>query len=241
MNKLILGNSISINSDNMIIGFNSRGAALYYYNGVVDTLYGLCKRFKANYSKVNYRIRMGYSLEDSFNYNDNSVVKKCDKIYTVDSVTGTVKDICSHFKINISTVCDKVKKGMSVEESILYVRDNVKPRPRKVYECGKVKGSIKDISEYYGVSESAIRYRLASGLSIEESVGYKTNSKITLNPYSGRLIRKDAKLFSVNGHKGTFRNLCDLFQIDDCTVRQRIKRGWSIEEAFTKKARKYSR
>lgn len=107
---------------------NLKAQKLYEMNGVKKTLVNWAFEYNANYAYVLKGIRMGLSLENALKYKPYNNYKR----YTVRGFYGTLSEIYSHFKPNISeeTIRQRLKKGMDIETAV-FMPAQVQGRPRK--------------------------------------------------------------------------------------------------------------
>ena len=97
---------------------------------------------------------------------------------------------------------------------------------------GKTFKSIKEAAEYYNLNSNKVRNRLNSGWSIEEAfelVERKTD------PIKGKQIILDGKTFVSIVEAARYYNL------NSKSIRSRLRKGWSLEEAFEIVERKNER
>lgn len=89
--------------------------------------------------------------------------------------------------------------------------------------AGILYSTIKEAAEAYGVNESTLRRRLSKGIKPEQAVGLESRHRTHPN----------AKATVVNGI--TYKSqahACKELGVTQSAVMARLKRGWSIEEAF---------
>lgn len=91
-------------------------------------------------------------------------------------------------------------------------------RPLILYQGQKI--AITDLAERLGLTYGALSRRLARGWSVDE---------IAARPQA-----PPPREFEFNGVKAPLQTLCKLIGIPTMTVRNRLNRGLSIEQAFTR-------
>lgn len=204
-----------------------KSVKLYTYKGVTDTLYGLCKSFNANYTKVKYRLKLGFSVEDAFDYKPNKFVHERGKIFTVKGVSGGLRDLCEHFGVNYNTVYARIRKGMNVEEAINYALSLPPAKEPVIYTYNGVSGNIASLCRLFNCNPHTVRYRLKNGMSIDEAI--ESKERVVINP--------NHKVYVVNGIVGSKIQLAKAFGLEYNTVKYRMRIGMSLEEALTHKGR----
>ncbi|MCK9541069.1 MAG: hypothetical protein M0R03_03465 [Novosphingobium sp.] len=173
------------------------------------------------------------------------------KIYTVDGITGTLKEIKEKKNLKISTQAlgIRIKKGKPIDGK---------------YKAFGIVGTIEEIikKKKLEISPSTVRCRLWKGISIEKAfILEKYKSKYKIDNIKYKSIREIAKRrgisystlckrlqkgmpldMAVKGEykyeiKGTqYKSLKDIgkaYNIPQNTISQRLKKGMSLEEAVT--------
>ena len=186
------------------------------YKGVeYYSLAGLCREFGLVYQTVWARLDKGMTLEQAIDtplkrHNNVPIIYK-GKEY------DNVKALCIKKNLNPGTIYLRLRQGMTLEQAI--------DTPIKSVESVKFNGvtysSLKALCEEFGVSYDSIRRRLFQhGMTLEEALSkpIKESSCIPVS-YKGRKYK-------------SIKSLCLSTGANYKTVRKRLKRGMTIEEAI---------
>ena len=178
-----------------------------------------CEYFDVNYNSVMKRIERGWSIEEAF-----ELVKRKQKNkipITVESKTfESIKEACRYYKLNSGTVSQRIREGWSVEEAFELIER--KPKFGKtIIVNGKTFTSIKEACEYYNIRYNTAIARYSYGWSVEEIF------ELTKRKSKGRKpITVDEKTFK------SIKEACRYYKLSYNTIKTRLRRGWSAEEAF---------
>lgn len=102
-----------------------------------------------------------------------------------------------------------------------------KASKNKLSYNGKQYKSLTDLARKNNIDKNVLLNRIFNGWTLEEAVELpqqKRNEK-------GKKIFK-VKLYLYNGKLYSIRQLSDITRINESTIRNRLKRGWSIEETI---------
>ena len=141
------------------------------------------------------------------------------------NVYSSVKDMCKFWNISKEKYKYRKRHGWSLEDILTKSITSVVVKKECTDHLGNVYSSIKDMCAFYKISQDTFNFRLKAGWTLEEALTipiYKYNS--SYNKCYDHLG---------NEYKST-QEMCKKYNIDRNTYRNRIKRGWSIEEALTK-------
>lgn len=143
------------------------------------------------------------------------------KVYSVGGVSGSIKELCMHFKVSRATVYKRMKAGMSLEEAFI-TGVNSSKAVEEEYCIRGIRGSRRELCSSFGIPYEVVLGRVRNGMSLEEAL---------VTPYTNtrRII------YSVGGISGTLRELCVYYGISINTYYKRRRKGMSIEEAFLHK------
>ncbi len=141
----------------------------------------------------------------------------------------SVKAMCDAFNIPMTTFNNRLKRGWTLEQALTTPRDTTRPKHKFVKPVKDFKGveypTVGAMCAVYGISEKVYWSR--------KRILKWDLEKILTTPL--QTIAKNAK--QVTDHNGKVFNsiseLCRYHKIGLSTFRERIKRGWTIEEALT--------
>lgn len=236
------------------------------YNGKKYESYAsLCRDRGINYSRFQYRIHAGYSVEDAVNAEYNLRYKKV----TYKGVTyTTITDLCHTLNLNYNRIVRRLNSNWSLERAI--ESETVRSAHAKEVEYNGVKYySIKELADSLGYDYVAFTHYVSRRNTIDEAVlaynekynkhlielwgkTYKSyyhlasSFGISVDAISGRLVTEvpledivKELLNSVIEFKGkkysSLTELCSVYNIHLSSVLSRLKSGWVLEEALTKK------
>ena len=84
--------------------------------------------------------------------------------WTINGASKTVKEWCEEYRVNESTVYSKLKKGYDIESAL-------KGNNRKTYTIRGKTGTIKELSDYFGVIPQTVAYRMKyRNMTLEEAL-----------------------------------------------------------------------
>jgi hypothetical protein len=96
--------------------------------------------------------------------------------------------------------------------------------PPRLYEYGDEAHSLREWSQLTGIPVSRMRYRLKAGWEIGQVLGYESRPTMADTRHS------HAKLYTARGETHSIRGWARKLGIDHCIVRDRLGRGWTMEE-----------
>ena len=143
----------------------------------------------------------------------------------------SVNEMCRHYGIGSTTFFERLKYGHTLEEALtMPVKDNVPytaPRQSTDHK-GNVFVSEKEMCRHYGVDRTTYKNRRLRGMSIEQA--------LTAASQRG----KSGPHISCIDHLGisypSIKAMCRAHGVCVRTYRDRIRRGYSVEEALTTEA-----
>ena len=145
------------------------------------------------------------------------------KSITFDGKTyNSITDLCKAYNINYSTFYKRRKFGYSIKECLRQKRDV------GTVVCNNVDyATIKSFSKAVGISESAVRKRLNQGYSPEDIMlaGKKPMSK-------------KCRFVFRNKPYSSYKQLAKVYGIPYSTLRRRLQKGMSLEDAISKRNHK---
>ena len=174
---------------------------------------------------VKYKILQGDNLSmalDSvfadLDENDKYVGKRV--VHTYKGVSGTLRQLCTIFNVNYATVWNRINKGCSLEEAM---SNNAK---WSNLEYGGVRGSLRHICKTLGVNYATVWGRLNRGYTLEEAFSGKRHKPFVSRRFTGRQ-------HTYKGVTGNLKYLCREFNFSYAKANQRLRKGFSIEDAFS--------
>ena len=144
----------------------------------------------------------------------------------------TVSKMCEFHGINRATFYARIKRGCTIEEALNPITEGTPYKGFKggrefekkpcVDHLGNNFGSISDMCEHYGITYQVFRHR--------QYLGWELKNILT-RPIGKTRIGKQ-----IVDHKGkTYKSLTDLaksYNISYSKLDQRLRAGWTIEEAL---------
>lgn len=212
-----------------------------------NSLTDMCKYYGITTSLYFTRLKHGWELKDIL------TKKKVD--YVVRDFNGkeftSIKKMCAYW--NISTTCywERSRKGWSLKD-ILTVKVSNQPvkcvgvdgkeyrslsamnkagvAPEKessylVYDhLGNKFRSERKMCDYYHIDPGTFYSRRKSGWSLEDALTVSTDK-----------VKQDKICYDFNDKKfSTQKDMCEYYGISTDTYFNRLKRGWSLQDALTK-------
>lgn len=177
-----------------------------------------CAYFGVNQVTVKYRLRNGKSLDEAF-----APVGQYNPIVVEGVQYKNIKDASLHYNIKSEVVRARLYMGWPIDKAF---KTPVRSCRRPVCIEGKMFASTKEACEYYDINYSTVKYRLNKDWTIEEA--------LELIP------KKDKFIGPVTVGDKNFKSYCEAckyFNIRKEVVKYRLRRGWTIEEAFGAKVR----
>ncbi|PCH49310.1 MAG: hypothetical protein COC22_06805 [Flavobacteriaceae bacterium] len=181
-----------------------------------------------SYANVQARLKIGWTLEKALT---EPVPEKYKKTYTVDAITyNTLKELGDKFGLKHDQLYARARRGWTDQE-IAYGKvkkakeKEVKKNLREITINGVTYPCIAQMCKQHNVKMVTYRHRIKSGWSIEEAIGVKQR-------IDGRKNKK-GNLYTVNNK--TYYSVCELsreFNVNENTIRDRLKKGHSIEIAI---------
>ena len=133
---------------------------------------------------------------------------------------NSINQISLKHGISPSTVKARMKKGLTLEEAVsLEVKNK-----ECIDHLGNKYKNITDMCNHYNITTDTYYYRIKAGWSIENALLAKKSEKalgITCQDHLGTVYSSKSEM-------------CKKYGINRCTFNQRIKNGWSLEDALTK-------
>ena len=151
----------------------------------------------------------------------------------------SLNKIAKHFKVNASSLYQRVKRGDPVEKAVNELEFNENDpsrvpgkkgrRGKPVEYNGMTFSSIREFAAHYNIDVHKVVYRLKQGFTHGQAIGREPieedkeiresdRESIFYRGKEYRSVRALSKAFNIGAHK----------------VRYRLKQGWSIEQAIDK-------
>jgi len=132
---------------------------------------------------------------------------------------NSLNEMAKYWHISRQSYCDRIKAGMTIEEAL------TTPKRGESWTCfdhfGNEYASEASMCQHYHISKCTYRRRISQGMSVRDA--------LTMPPKTTN--KKKSVLY--NGQRyASLDELCTAKNININTVRQRINRGHSIEEAI---------
>ena len=224
--KLLEGEGYSFSSLNRL-GIVEISKGYYLYNGRVYPKEGTPTRSLTNlltliseksYNYIRMRLKgkgvIPKSLVDELV--SSTGIKFRGKVYK------TYSALAKDYGFSLSYLSSKLSKGISLEEAVNSYKGH---KEFRVDHLGNVFPSTQSMAKEYGVSHASILYHIRKGKTPAEALKHLLTE--------GEAKRK------VTDHKGNSfssnTEMAKYYNVNFKTFRDRIKRGWSLEEALTGK------
>ena len=147
----------------------------------------------------------------------------------------SVSAMAKHYGMSRCTYISRIKSGWSIEEALTVpiLKDGSNFKPTGSYgsvedHLGNKFDSVSSMIEYWGISRNAYLGRRAKGLPLEE---------ILTKPVKSLKRLKEYKDFEGNVFS-TKAEMAEHWGVNYSTLRNRLRLGWSLEEALTGKRKK---
>ena len=204
------------------------------YNGkVYPTLSALCREHNLNKNTIITRIKRGYTMEEALNNenfkhgrgnHDGTHVKKS---VVVDGITySSIREMLNERGIKENTFYVRLKRGWTIEEAAHGYRNKFTVTDKS----GRTFNNIKSALEANGITYSQYMGNIASGMDKTDAVSELRDS------YS---YRKAVTYKGVTYN--SIRELCDAYGVSYSRYVQRLRAGFSIDEALNNKRYNRSR
>lgn len=224
--KLLEGEGYSFSSLNRL-GIVEISKGYYLYNGRVYPKEGTPTRSLTNlltliseksYNYIRMRLKgkgvIPKSLVDELV--SSTGIKFRGKVYK------TYSDLAKDYGFSLSYLSSKLSKGISLEEAVNSYKGH---KEFRVDHLGNVFPSTQSMAKEYGVSHASILYHIRKGKTPAEALKH--------------LLTEGGAKRKVTDHKGNSfssnTEMAKYYNVNFKTFRDRIKRGWTLEEALTGK------
>lgn len=174
-----------------------------------------------------------------------------DDLLTFDGITQSINEWGLDYGITPQTIMRRLHGGMSVEVAICkpitarpgdQLPEPVVARPRAIklakprvvdrYIYGGKSHTVTEWAELTGISPETMRSRIKAGHPMKDVLRKGTLPKGRRSHFKGIGQRRPAKLYTVNGMTRSLSYWADQAGIQQPTLRRRIKRGVTMEQAL---------
>jgi hypothetical protein len=185
-------------------------------------------------SVVRTRLRRGWNLEKALTTKADG---KTDSVQVTDShgnIFGSIREMADAYGMKYHTLQGRLKKGWSVEDAL-----TIPPKDtaaQKWYDhLGNEYDNQKLLCEAYGINDATFRRRLKMGWSMENVLTTPVqNTEVETRGCEQISGQVDKKYIDHLGNEYlSQKDMCNAYDIDPSTFRDRLKRGWSLEKALT--------
>jgi len=186
----------------------------------------MCKHYKISTRTYFYRIRKGYTLEEALTIQIRKLHSGKQSIDHLGNTYESVKSLCDHYKIPVSTYLNRLRGGWTVEDALTVPIRNISYE-KSTDHLGNKFRSVKEMCRYYSIDCATYYHRIASGMSLGDAL---TKPVKKFDKYYDHLGNEFYSLNTMCKHYGISRN-------EFC---YRLEHGWSLEEALTTATNKHS-
>ena len=181
-----------------------------------ETEKAMCEAYGVSLFLYRSRIRYGISQKEALTIPAGELKAATDHL---GNKFKSKYQMCLYYNISPETYDSRVMKGMSIKEALT---TPTKGGPTKSTDhLGRAFKTQKEMCSFWGVPEMVYEKRISRGWSIEKS--------LTTPP------KKKPRLPSTD-HNGmtyeSFEKMCDAYGANSDTVKYRLSRGASLEEAL---------
>ncbi len=196
---------------------------------IFDSFREACKNYKLNEGTIRSRLIKGWTKSQAFNFESPPKRKSRSGIsfFVDDKYFETIIEACKFFNVNRDLYFDRKKRGWTTEQIFGVHTPPPKKKPNaKVFKVGgKFFSSMESATQYYGLYQHAISFRLKAGWTPEEACGLV--KRIRVGNYH------NAKPITVEGIKySSISKASQAYDLRHQRVFRRLKAGWSVNQAF---------
>ena len=190
------------------------------YNSKAD----MCRAWKVNVCTFSDRIERGWSLEEALTGNKNTKNHNSKKITDcLGEEFDSIADMCKEYGITYSAFKSRKARGWTLKEILMGKENSIKPNSKECCDhLGNCYPSASEMCRVYNISYEIYRSRKKLGWTVEEIInGKRQNSRIKeQRDHLGNVYKSES-------------SMCKKYGVNRNTYRQRIKNGWTVEEALT--------
>jgi hypothetical protein len=130
----------------------------------------------------------------------------------------SISDLARAYAMKPATLASRLNRSMSIEDALKQKKPRLCDKPITIH--GKTFPSRTEAADHYGIGRTTLRDRLQrQGLTPDEAVAIQKRN-------IPRLVNLEGIMFP------TIREAAEFYKIDQNLAVSRLKRGWSLEEAF---------
>ena len=96
-------------------------------------------------------------------------MEKLKKYYEINGERHTLPEWCRIYKTNENTVRRALKDGNDLETALKQIEQKTKSR-KQIYTVDGYSGTIKQICDKYKINPETIKYRMKTGMTLEEAL-----------------------------------------------------------------------
>jgi len=186
------------------------------------------KAYNLSLVTVIKRMKRGWSIDKAFGIKPRG--RKGKTVVVDGKEYPSISDAAKAYNLSLNTVRSRLRLGWSIDEAF-----GVKSRKHKgktLIVNGKEYPSISDAAKSYGLPVRTVRARLRLGWDVNKAFNTKTDIERSNNTKGKTIVLEGKKYLSIS-------DAAKAYNLPLVTVSARMKRGWSIEEAFGIKPRKH--
>jgi len=170
----------------------------------------MCAYWGVNVSTFICNIQRGKSTEEA-------LTKKSKHFDHLGNEFNTEEDMCNHWDVKPTTFAARIKDGMSKREALT--------KSTKCFDhLGQEFSSEKEMCNHWGVDIGTFRTRVMD-------LGWAKKDALT-----GKASEKTVSCMDHEGNQyDSIKDMCDYWDVNRDTYSDRIRKGWSVEEALTQR------
>ena len=188
-----------------------------------ETTQEMCKAYNIPKTTFEQRIKKGWPLEKALT-GEKHMERICKD--HLGNTYKSVPEMCKVYGINRQTYEVRVKSGLSVEEALT--------KDLRTFKCkdhlGNEYKSIDEMCKVYGIPRATYDKHIKKGWTIKKTLMQKK-----LN-YPNKGCKCQCKDHLGNKYD-TKKEMCDAYNISSSLYNSRIRHGWTIKDALTRKQR----
>lgn len=132
---------------------------------------------------------------------------------------NTITEMCRFYKIKQSAYLNRIKSGWSLKDALLI------PTKESISCCdhlGNEFDSVSDMCKYYGLNRNTYNARVKNNWKLEDILTSPVNTNHTIECYD-----------HLGNKFGSYKEMCEFYNISKSTYNSRIREGWTLAEALT--------
>ena len=176
-----------------------------------------CRYYNLDREIIYRRVNNGWTLEEAFEIVER---KYKQKITIKDKVFNNLLDACRYYNTDYALLRNRIESGWNIEDA-LKTPVLIERKGKYIFIDNNEFISLAEACRYYNKDYIKVHSRLKIGWSLEEAL---------------EIVKKENGSYkSITVKDKTFKSVteaCKYYNLPRVNVIKRIKRGWSIEEAF---------